>query len=161
MAGGNADGVEIDVGHGGEHRLFVEQRLALETPFPEMARDLIFGVGLAGDAFVQHAHEPGQVAQAGTVLFGPLVDRELCRHVQFLDLARQQALHGQRAVEELGPAAQHLIPAPTLGALSIDADNEVVVVAHHRVGSHIDGEHTGQLLDALDDPAAAMLVVVA
>jgi hypothetical protein len=34
----------------------------------------------------------------------------------------------------------------------------VIVVAHHRVGGDIDGEHPGKLLDPINDPGAAMIV---
>ena len=59
-----ADGVEVDIGHDGQQRGFVEQGLAFETTFPEAAGDAVFGIGLTGDVFVQGAHVPGEVVQA-------------------------------------------------------------------------------------------------
>ncbi len=35
------------------------------------------------------------------------------------------------------------------------------MVAHHRIGRHVDGEHRGQLTDAGFDPAAAVLEALA
>ena len=70
-------------------------------------------------------------------------------------------LHQQRAGEQLRPAAQHLIVVPALRAGGVHAHDEAVVVAHHRVGGHIDGEDRGELADACFHPGAAVLEAAA
>jgi hypothetical protein len=74
---------------------------------------------------------------------------------------KSQALHQQRPIEQLRPAAQRLFVAPALRPLGIDAQHQVIVVAHHRVSGHVDGEHPGQLFDPIHDPGPAMVVVLA
>jgi len=36
----------------------------------------------------------------------------------------------------------------------------VIVVAHHRIRRHIDGEHSGQLMQPVHDPATAVLIAL-
>ncbi|MDZ7792102.1 MAG: hypothetical protein U5L08_16690 [Xanthomonadales bacterium] len=58
------DGIEVDVGHARQHGLFVEQRLALETAFPELARAAFLTIGHAGNRLVERALEPANRAKA-------------------------------------------------------------------------------------------------
>jgi len=74
---------------------------------------------------------------------------------------QEVALHQKRPAEKLCPAREHVVHAPGSGARRIDAHDDVVVVAHHRVGGDVDGEYRSELGDARLDPAAAVVEVLA
>lgn len=48
------DRVQVHIGHGRQQRLFIEQGLTLEAPLPKPAGAAVFGIGLAGNGFVEH-----------------------------------------------------------------------------------------------------------
>jgi hypothetical protein len=52
------DGVEIDVGHAGDDRQFIQQPVHFEPSLPEPPGHLILLVGVPGDLFCQAFHEP-------------------------------------------------------------------------------------------------------
>ena len=74
---------------------------------------------------------------------------------------RLVALDQFRPGEQLRPAAQDLGPIPPQSALGIHTQDHMKMIAHHRVGGDIDGEHRSELLQTLDDPAAPVLEVAA
>ena len=54
----SADRIEINVHHAGRQRLFIQQGLRAVTTFPKPASDVVLSIGVAGDRFVEAAHEP-------------------------------------------------------------------------------------------------------
>jgi len=56
----------LHCGHTDEDRGVVQECLGFEATLPETALAVVLAVGLAGDGFVENAHEPGDVAQAGS-----------------------------------------------------------------------------------------------
>jgi len=58
----------------------------------------------------------------------------------------------------LPKAVINCVLAPPTRPLGIDANHQVIVVAHYRISGHIHGKHSGELLDALYDPAAAVFI---
>jgi len=115
---------------------------------------------LPGDGFVQHAHEPGKIHQAFPVGGDPEIDsRELGGAQPFR--VRPVALNQFRPGEQLRPAALRFIPIACQSTLGVDAHDDMDVVAHHRIGRNIDGEHAGELLHALYDPTAPVLEIAA
>ncbi len=59
-----ADGIQVDIGHGGYQCRFIEQRLGFKSGLPEVAGAVIFGIGLAGNGLIEAAHKPGQVRES-------------------------------------------------------------------------------------------------
>lgn len=57
------DLIQVDVGHGGEDRAVVAQRLALVTSFPESSLAAVFAIRPSCDRFGEAAHEPAKAAQ--------------------------------------------------------------------------------------------------
>lgn len=62
---------------------------------------------------------------------------------------------------QLGPTFQDFARIRLGGKRGIDAHDDVVVVAHDRIGGLIDGKDVGQLFDAGGDPFAAVFVALA
>jgi len=154
-----ADGVQIHVGHAGEDRGVVQKGLGFEAPFPETALTVVLAVGPAGNGFVENAHEPGNVGQAGS----PFLDDFTGFSVRRLGvvLTAQIALDAQRGAEQRAPALDHLALAPGGGGVRVYPENHVVVVAHQRIGAEVDAEGGGQGFEFVDDPLAVVFVVLA
>ncbi len=107
--------------------------------------------------FVQTAHEPTDIGQALSPGGDHLVDGgEFGVEERF---AGGEALNQRRSREQGALAVDDLVTGPRPDPIGIAAQDDVEVIAHHRVGGDVDGEDGGELLDALDDPAAAMLEV--
>ena len=154
-----ADGVEIHVDHAGQYCGIVKECLGFEAPLPESPRAVVLPVGLAGDGFVQHAHEPGDVGEALTPLIDDLGD------LVHLGIgggpATEIALDEGRQAEQLRPAVDHLALAPGGGGPGVDVEDEVVVVAHHSKGADVHAEDGGEGFHLGDQPLAAVFVVLA
>jgi hypothetical protein len=56
--------VQIDIGHARQQSLFIKQSLLFKATFPEAPFAAVFCVCLAGNLFIQAAHEPADTAQA-------------------------------------------------------------------------------------------------
>jgi len=54
----SANGVEVDVDHGGEDGGVIDEGQGFEAGFPEAAFDVVFTISGAGDEFVGVFHEP-------------------------------------------------------------------------------------------------------
>lgn len=146
-----ANGVEVHVNHGGQQAPLVEERLASESPLPEATGALVLGIGAARDRLVQHPHEPGQVCQSASVPRRQLGDLVPLRSRKLA--AAQVSLHHFGPPKEAAPAAQDLIVAPSRRALRIDVHDDVVMIAHHRIGGDVDGERGGKSLEPLGNPS--------
>jgi hypothetical protein len=59
--------------------------------------------------------------------------------------------------EQADPARGDLVIGPTQCFVRVDAQHEMQVVAHHRIGVDRDGEASGDEADALLDPVPVML----
>lgn len=71
------------------------------------------------------------------------------------------SLHQQGASEQDGPPIQHLDVRPVSRLVRLELHHEVVVIAHHRVGTDRDAEDRGQDSDSIFNPAPAVLVALA
>ena len=131
----------------------------LKRPSQNRPVQVVLPVGLAGDGFVQDAHEPGDVGEAGA----PFLDDFPGFFVRRFGvvLAPEVTLHQHGGAEQLGPALDDFPLGPDTRGVGIDAQDEVVVVAHHRVGADVHAEDGGQGLDLADQPLAAVFVVLA
>ena len=83
------------------------------------------------------------------------------RLLQVRACTRQVELYQQWPRKQLRPVLQHLLGAPLLRPRAVDVQHHVVVVAHHRIGRHINGKDVRQLFDAGGNPAPAVLEVLA
>src|SRR5690606_11915020 len=102
----------------------------------------------------QAAHEPADLGEASTPSVDELVDGgELGIEKR---LTGDEPLNEQRPGKQGPPAVDDLVARPPVCPLGVDPQDDVGVVVHHRVGGDVDGEHGGELLDARDDPGAAV-----
>ena len=138
----SANGVEIDIGHDAQDGAFVQQRLAVEARLPEVAGDVVFRIGLPGDALVQAFHEPGQAAQTLSVLREMILDNSHLTFCQRLPL--REGAHDRRAPEQSSPATRHFEIVPGHRTFWIDVQDQVVVVGENRIRADIDRKDLGQ-----------------
>ena len=73
----------------------------------------------------------------------------------------QAALLQQWSGEQLRPAPQHLLNVLQLRPSAVDAHHNVIVVAHHCIGGHINGKDVGQFFHAGGNPAPSVFKVLA
>ncbi len=99
--------------------------------------------------------------QPGSIDFGKRLNLGDLRLGHLFSGRREIRYHQQRPGEERRPAPQHPLYRPLLSLFAINAHHDVIVVIHHRVGGHIDGEQGSKLLHTLDDPAAAVVEIQA
>jgi hypothetical protein len=124
------------------------------SPLPKPTCDIVLGIRLARDVFVEAAHEPGQIHQAKTPL------GEGCGIGQ-QDLAPLFVGTFACGREEPDPTIGDLFGAPLLGRIGPDFKHYVQMVAHHRVAHDGDGEELGEEVDAVFDPLTAVIEVPA
>ena len=74
--------------------------------------------------------------------------------VQWLTLA--EVLGQQAALEQLVPALDDFGIAPGQALFQVYMQNDMIVVAHHRIGGDIDGKDASQHQQAVFDPLPAM-----
>ena len=55
-----ADDIEVDVDHASNDGGIIQEGLAFEAGFPEMAFDIVFFIGGASDVFIELLHEPAE-----------------------------------------------------------------------------------------------------
>jgi len=106
------------------------------SPLPKPTCDIVLGIRLARDVFVEAAHEPGQIHQAQAALGEGFGIGQQDRAPLFV-----VAFAGGR--EEADPAIGDLFGAPLLGRIGPDFECHVQMVAHHRVAHNGDGEELG------------------
>ena len=124
----------------------------LKRPSQEVARAVVLPVGLARDELVEGLHEPGEVGEA----FAPFAD--LARMAR-LGLGRNRFPAPFR--EDRAPAADDLERLPALGPVGAGAEDEMEMVGHGGVGDEVYGEEGRKEGEALLDPAAAVVEVLA
>jgi len=150
-----ADRIQVDVGHRGDHRSLVQQRLTLEPALPETTGHVVFGIGLASNRLVEAPHEPGQIEQPRPVLADLLVHDRLLGRRQRFGTGKKTA--NQRiAAEQLQPAFSNFPVAPLKRPVLVHPDHQVQVIAHHRIGADLDGKDPLQLEDPLPNPPSPM-----
>jgi hypothetical protein len=71
------------------------------------------------------------------------------------------ALHQQGALEQAGPATKDLVIRPVSGLSGIEFHDQVVVIAHDRIGTNLNAEQRGQRPDTRLDPVPAVFVAPA
>ncbi|MBU1189838.1 MAG: hypothetical protein KKC01_12485, partial [Gammaproteobacteria bacterium] len=69
----------------------------------------------------------------------------------------QVSLHYWIASKQTTPATKHFMHRPGCSQIGIDPQHHMVVIAHHRIGSHINGKHRRQQRQTLNNPATPML----
>ena len=124
------DRIEIHVGHGRDDRRFVQQRLALESTFPEAPGDAVFGVGLAGDRLVQTPHEPGNAEQPFAVFFDHGRNCAELRLGEFL--VCNEAADQRLAAEQFEPARGNFLVVPGQRDILLYAQNQVRMLCEVR-----------------------------
>jgi len=76
-------------------------------------------------------------------------------------LATEITLDERWHAEKLGPASNHLALAPGGGGFVVHVEDDVVVVAHHRIGADVDAEDVAQGFHLANQPLATVFVVLA
>ena len=152
--------VQIHVHAARQHGRVVQQGLALEPAFPETARAPVLLVRPAGHRLAQAPHQPRQAAQAPAALgrhfrighqHGQLVPLRLGRQTVVAATPRKQP----------PPPPGHLFVRPCGGHVWPCSHDNVQVIVHHRIAAHVDAEDAGQLLQALANPALAVVEALA
>ena len=59
-----AHGVQVDVGHGGEHGAVAQESAGVEALFEEVSTKVLFEVGAPSDGLFEVLHERGEGAEA-------------------------------------------------------------------------------------------------
>lgn len=71
------------------------------------------------------------------------------------------ASYQQRPLEQRSPTLGHLPLAPIGSGIRLDLEHQVIVIAHHRIGTNTDGKQSRQLAQLVHYPLAPMLVTLA
>ena len=122
-----------------------------------MAGDLVFAVASTSDVLGRASRPPADVAQPPAAFgqrFGIVHDR--------IDLGRGGFRRGAVLVgpprEQTQPSPSHLLIAPGLDQVRSASQDQMQVIAEHRVGQAIDGKDRSEELQPLSDPCSAMFV---
>ncbi|MNT35556.1 hypothetical protein D3C72_1715870 [compost metagenome] len=108
-----------------------------------MALAAILPIGLPRQGFVKQPHKPTDGVQAFTpLLYQLLHDHQLGLNQRFPLIP---APHQQRPLEQCRPALGHFPLAPAGSGILLDLEHQMIVVAHHRIGTNTDGKQPRQL----------------
>ncbi len=149
------DRIEVDVRHGGNQRTFRAQCLRVEAGLPEVAGAAVFPIGLSRDGFVEALHEPAEALE-------PLPKDRRSRGERFEFGGRECPTvevvpHEQRASVQCGPTLQYLVVRPGRGFVRVQANHQVIVIAHDGVGAKLDTEDRTQDANAIFEPLSSVL----
>lgn len=136
------DRIQVDVGHGGEDRTVVAQSLAFVAAFPESSLATVFAIRSSRDRFDQTAHEPGKAAQT---LAQDADSVRVCE--QALALAFDRVVDILARWEQSDPARCDFVIVPCCRFVWGDAQYQMQMIAHDRVGVDGDSEAFGHELE--------------
>lgn len=141
------DRIQVDVGHGGEDRAVVAQGLAFVAAFPESSLAAVFAIRPSRDRFDQTAHEPGNAAQTLAQ------DADSVRvSEQALAFAFDRVVVILARWEQSNPARCDFLIVPCCRFVWVDAQYQMQMIAHDRVGVDGDSEAFGHEMDTGFDP---------
>ena len=132
------------------------QVLQEQEPAPKAAGAGIFPVRSPCDGLIERLHEPGEAAEPHAAS-----DESVRVAKKSLFLGPAASLIGltvNGGWKQADPAHRDFFVCPCSGGDRIDPQDDVYMVAHHRIGIHADGKDISQFQQALLDPLPPVFV---